>query len=157
MKKTRIAAMLLVMVLVVGLAACGKHSLTLELLDEASGVRVTAENAGSDDIVSSEGAITVSDGDVIIISPCMDKGGFHLTITGDDGATVVYDEDVDGRIWFQTGAVPGTYDVAVSGTGGSTGWMTVFSASADDLEAEGQSLEEALTDAGIDPSTLSNG
>ena len=67
--------------------------------------------------------------------------------------TVVYDDIADGRIYFQIDALPGTYDVTVSGNG-ATGWMTVFSTSAEELSAQEESLGEALEQ--IDPSVLSN-
>ncbi len=154
MKKTRILCAAAVMVLAVALAACSlKHSLSLELLEEASGIKVEAENAGKDDVVSSEGAIVVNEGDVIVISPCMDRGSFNLTIVSADDGTVVYDDIADGRIYFQIDALPGTYDVTVSGNG-ATGWMTVFSTSAEELSAQEESLGEALEQ--IDPSVLSN-
>lgn len=143
------------LVLVFMLVGCGgKSSLEIETLDEASGVRVTAENAGKDQVVDSEGAITVTDGDVIIVSPCLDKGAFHLTITSADGKTTVFDDDVTGRVMFQTEAAPDTYNVTVSGAG-ATGWMTVFATSADEIAQEDASLAEALEGAGVDPSLLS--
>ena len=58
-------------------------------------VKVEAENAGKDDAVSSEGAIVVNEGDVIVISPCMERGSFNLTIVSADDGTVVYDERTD--------------------------------------------------------------
>ncbi len=155
MKASTITKAMLALVFACVLAACVKaSSLTLEPLTEASGVRITAENAGADQAASSTGAIIVTDGDVIIVSPCLDKGSFHLTMTEADG-TVIFDDKVSGRVMFQTGAVPGTYDVIVSGEG-ATGWMTVFATQADEITKEDVSLAEALADAGVDPSLLSS-
>lgn len=150
----KVCATMAAMAFAVALAACGASSLGMESLEEVSGVRVTAENAGSDHTVESQGAIVVEDGDAIIISPCMDRGGFHLTLTKNDDGTVVFDDDVDGRVLFQIDAAPGTYDVVVSGNG-ATGWMTVFATNADELGAQNDSLAEALEGAGVDPSILS--
>ena len=156
MKKiNKLAKTLIVVAMVCLLAACGKHSMSLELLDEASGVKVTAENAGKDDVVTSEGAITVEDGDVIVISPFLDKGSFKLTITNTDDGTVVYDDVAEGKVLFQIDAVPGTYTVEASGNG-ATGWMTVFAESADEIEEQDESLAEALEDVDIDESVLSD-
>ncbi len=156
MKVAKITKALAALALSVVLAACGAHSLGIDLLEDASGVKVTAENAGSKDAAVSEGAITVAEGDVIVISPCLDKGSFHLTITEHDNGTAVYDDDAEGRILFTIEAAPGTYDVEVSGNG-ATGWMTVFSESTSDLAAQDESLAETLEEVGIDPSTVTDG
>ena len=155
MRTSRIVAVFVALVLAFALAACGSHTLEMEPLDEVSGVKVTAENALEDNVATSSGAITVADGDVIVISPCLDKGSFHLTITGSDGQTVAYDDDVEGRMLFQTNAAPDTYDVEVSGRK-ATGWMTVFAMSADDIAQQDSSLADALEDAGIDQDILSD-
>lgn len=156
MKINKLVKVLAALVLCGVLVACGKHSLAIELLEDAPGVRVTAENAGKDNVATSEGAITVADGDVIVISPCLDKGSFNLTITNHDDGTVVYDDVAEGRIWFQTEATPGTYDVSVSGNK-ATGWMTVFAASSEFVSGQDESLAETLEDQGVDPSILSDG
>lgn len=131
------------------LVACGASSMELETLEDVSGVKVTAENAGVDNVVTSEGAITVAEGDVIVISPFLDKGAFNLTITEHDTGAVVYDDAAEGKVMFPTSAEPGTYDVEVSGDG-ATGWMTVFAISADEVEQQNASLEEALEEAEAD-------
>ena len=152
----KLAAAIAVLALSCMLVACGKAAtLSMEALDAVSGVRVTAENAGPDQTASSAGAITVGDGDAIIISPCMDKGGFHLTIASGDGKTVVFDDVAEGRVLFQVDAAPGTYDVTASGEG-ATGWMTVFAQPMDELAEQDASLAEALEKAGVDSSLLSS-
>lgn len=156
MKTGRIAGMIAALALACMLVACGTHTLSMEALDEVSGVKVIAENAQEDNVATSEGAITVAEGDAIIISPCLDKGAFHLTITGSDGQTVAYDDDVDGRVLFQTDVAPDTYEVEVSGRD-ATGWMTVFAQPTDTLAEQDAALAEALEDAGVDPSLLSAG
>ena len=156
MKTAKVMKTVAGLALCLALAACGAHSLGVDMLEDASGVKVTAENAGSKDSAVSEGAITVAEGDVIVISPCLDKGSFHLTITEHDNGTAVYDDDAEGRILFTIEAAPGTYDVEVSGNG-ATGWMTVFSESGEDLAAQDESLAEALEGVNIDPSTVTDG
>ena len=137
--------------LMLGLVACGGASkYSQEPLEEASGIKVTAENAGSDSSATTGGAITVKEGDVIVISPCLDKGSFHLTITSADGKIVAYDGDAEGRIMFFIEAEPGSYDVATRGNGGTTGWMTVFSQNAQELADQYASLAEELERTGID-------
>ena len=156
MKLKDIAKTVAAIVLSCSLVACGAHSLTLVSLDEASGVKVTAENAGEDNVASSEVAIVVEDGDVIVISPFLDKGSFNLTITEHDDGTVVYDDIAEGKVMFQAEAVPGTYDVQVSGNN-ATGWMTVFAQSADELDAQNESLAEALEAEGVDADAATDG
>ena len=156
MRATKITKAVAALALSVVLVACGAHSLAIDLLEDAAGVKVTAENAGEKDAAVSEGVITVAEGDVIVVSPCLDKGSFHLTITEHDSGAVAYDDIAEGRIMYAIEAEPGTYDVEVSGNG-ATGWMTVFSESGEDLAAQDESLAEALEDAGVDPSTLSDG
>lgn len=157
MRTKRVIGTLAAIAMAGTLFACGKaeSKLTIDLLDEASGVKVVATNAGAEQSVSTAGAITVEDGDVLVISPCLDKGSLHLTVTSSDGNTVAYDDDVDGRIMFQTEATPDTYDVYVEGKD-ATGWMTVFAQDADELAEQDASLDEALTEAGVDPSIVSD-
>ena len=151
MKKSfAIAFMCCAFALMLGLAACGgKSTLAQETLDDADGIKVTAENAGSDNSAMTEGAITVKEGDVIVISPCMDKGSFHLTIASADGKVVAYDDDADGKVMFAINAEPGTYDVTTSGNGGTTGWMTVFSQNAQELADQDAALAAELEKAGV--------
>ena len=58
MKATKIIAMVTALVLACALAACAGGSMGLEPLDEANGVKVTAENAGADNAVDAEAAFT---------------------------------------------------------------------------------------------------
>ena len=134
----------------VTLMACGgASSYDQVLLEETDGIKVTAENAGSDQSVVTEGALDVEDGDVITISPFTEKGSFHLTITESGEDEPLYDEDVDGRIMFSIDAEPGTYDVKTSGNG-VTGWMTVFSENAEEQAEVTDSLAEKLEEEGLD-------
>lgn len=149
MKKTKVTSLLATLALALGLAACGSGaaaSLSIEPLDEAVGVRVVAENAGADQMAISSGALTLQGGDVILVSPDLQKGSFNLTITSQDGATTAYDDKAEGRVLFTCEANPGTYDVQVSGDG-ATGTMVVCAQSAEELAAQDASLEEALEEA----------
>lgn len=130
-RKAVVCSAVLVMALLVmalALGGCGRKSSSYEqiTLDEASGIRVTAENAGTDQTATTADAITVNEGDGIMISPFTQQGSFHLTITSADGKTSVYDDDVSGQVLFMIDAAPGTYNVTTCGNN-TTGWMTVFS------------------------------
>ena len=144
-KFIKIAAIAAVIVFALSLAACGKQgTIGVDFLDEADGVKVTAENANSDQVTVAAQAFTVDEGEVVVISPCLDNGSFHLKIEGTNGGAVLYDEDVDGRVLFTIEAAPGVYDVTANGNGGTTGWMTVFSQSAAEISNMDAALDEAL-------------
>ena len=144
MKFGKLTSAALALVLAVTLGACGKSTSTYsqEMLDEASGIKVTAENGQTTDEALTEGAITVKEGDVIVISPFTEKGSFHLTITSSDGK-VIYDDDASGKVLYTIGAEPGVYDVKTNGND-VTGWMTVAAQSTEDLMAQDEALQEAL-------------
>lgn len=145
MKVTKIASVAAASLLTLTLMACSSSSSTYVqyTLDEASGIKVEAENAGSDQEAMTESAIEVKEGDVIVISPVTDKGSFHLTITSDADKSVIYDEDVEGRVLYTIEAKPGTYTVTTNGNN-VTGWMTVFSQSQQELANQDAALAEAL-------------
>ena len=142
---SKIAAALTAATLAVTLVACGGPT-TFEqtLLDEAEGIKVVAQNADTNSSATSEGVLTLEEGDVIVISPNMENGSFHLTITSEDGKNTVYDDDASGRIMFSIEAEPGTYDVTTTGNGGTTGEMTVFVQEKEELEQQDEALEAAL-------------
>jgi hypothetical protein len=154
MKTKRIAGLIALLGLAVVLVACGKPgTLGIESLEEVAGVRVTAENAGSDQVVTSEAAVVIENNQVLVFSPDLESGKFHVTLTSSDG-TVAYDEDVEGRVMFTVGIDPGTYDIEVSGVNGATGWMTVFGMSGDELVAQDEALAEALEQTGLGSDVL---
>ena len=152
MKKGIIASSM-ALALVLGLAGCGSGAdagagtLGIEPLTEVSGVRVTAENAGDDQMATSEGAITVGDGELILISPDLTKGALHLTIVSEDGSMKPYDDEASGRVLFTTDADPGVYNVEVKGKD-ATGTMVVCAQSKEELAAQDASLDEALEQVG---------
>jgi len=150
MKTYKIAAALSALALATTLVACGSpSSYEQTLLDEASGIKVTAENASAGSSAVTENAITVEEGDVIVISPFTQNGSFHLTITSQDGKTTVYDDDASGKVLFSIEAEPGVYNVTTS-SNGVTGWMTVFAESQDDINEQDEALEDAFEREGVE-------
>lgn len=137
--------------LCVTLAACGgaASSYVQESLDEASGIKVTAQNAGSDMEAVSEGGITVEEGDVIVISPMTERGAFHLTISTQDGSKVIYDDDAQGSVLYTIDAEPGVYDVTTRGKD-VTGWMTVFAENEDEKAQIESDLQDKLEQEGVE-------
>ena len=152
MKMLKIASLAVAFAFAAMLAGCaaeGPSSLAQYTLDEASGVKIEAENAKPDNVCTTEAAITVKEGDVIIISPFTESGSFHLTITPTKGGASLYDEDVEGKVLFPIDAEPGDYDVVTSGYN-VTGWMTVAAQSAKEYADQNASLDEALKQNGVE-------
>ncbi|MBQ9005183.1 MAG: hypothetical protein IJ092_02295 [Atopobiaceae bacterium] len=155
MKAPQIVSAAAASLLALTLMACttSSSSYSQYTLDEASGIKFEAENAGSDSEAVTESGIEVKAGDVIVISPFTEKGSFHLTITSDDGKTTVYDDNVEGKVLYTIAADPGTYTVKTTGNN-VTGWMTVAAQSQEELIAQDASLAEALEGTGVDPESL---
>ena len=145
-KKITSAVAVLALALTLGACSSTSSSYAQETLDEVSGIKVEAENAGSDSSATTEGAITVEEGDTIVISPNIEKGSFHLTITSEDGKTTVFDDDVSGKVMFTQAAEPGVYNVTTNGNG-TTGEMTVFAQSQDELAKQNADLADAIEEA----------
>lgn len=147
---TKIMATLAVLTLVFGFAACAKPSTYSQVtLTEAVGIKAEAERGTKDQMATTKGALVVKEGDIVVISPDVTKGSFHLTITSSDKGTVVYDDDVDGRVLFTQAFEPGTYDVTTYGNN-VTGSLVVAVHSQEEWDFENDSLAEALDEAGID-------
>ena len=145
-KKITSAVAALALALTLGACSSTSSSYAQQTLDEVSGIKVEAENAGSDSSATTEGAITVEEGDTIVISPNIEKGSIHLTITSEDGKTTVFDDDVSGKVMFTQAAKPGVYNVTTSGNG-ATGEMMVFAQSQDELAKQNADLADAIEDA----------
>ena len=152
MKLLRFASLAVALACAVALGACSYHvaMYAQSTLDDASGIKVVAENAAPDSTCTTGAAITVEEGDVIVVSPFTEKGSFHLTITPTGDGDPIFDEDVSGKVLFTVDAEPGSYDVTTSGDG-VTGWMTVFAQDSAELAAQNASLIEKLERTDADP------
>ena len=158
MKALKIVAVAAAFALVMSLAACAAQaSFSLEELEYDDGtpgtyLKATAEN-GAEGTSILGSALTVGEGDVVVLSPVTESGSFHVTITSSDKQAVAYDDDVSGRVMFTIQLAPGTYDVSVAGNN-VTGYMTIAAHSAAEIAAQNESLGKALEENGIDPSTV---
>ena len=155
MKTSRIVSIAIATAMALMLVACGSQessSLSQMTLDEADGVKVIAENATADNECFTEGALTVEEGDVIVISPFLSQGSLHVTITSTDGKTTAYDDDADGQVLFTVAAEPGTYNVKTSGGahGKAVGEMTIFSQSGEELAEQDAALADELEKNGVE-------
>ena len=152
MKAVKLTVIVMALAFAAALAACSASAYSQEILENDTDglyLNITAENA-SGNTATTEGALTVEKGDLIVISPNLTKGSIHVTITSSDGKTVAYDDDTTGRVLFSVMAVPGEYDVATTGIDGATGSMTIFSQNSDELAAMDSSLVEGLEQNGVD-------
>ena len=109
---------------------------------EACGVEVVANNA-KDETATTKDALTVKEGDLIILSPMTDGGSFHVTITSSDDKTPVFDDDVSGSVLRSVEAAPGTYDIETKANTVS-GSLTVSAQNKEEYERQNAELESIM-------------
>lgn len=154
MKKHTMMATLIVVacalsVSVAMLAGCGGKvgggTLSAEIIAETGAFKVTADNADAKAAIETEEAITLKEGDVLLVSPDLTRGKMQLTITSKSGE-VVYDEEKSGRVLSTHEIAPGVYNVNVTcKEAGTTGSLLVVGTSAEDYEKQNGALDAALT------------
>lgn len=151
---TKLASAAAAFALTFSLVACGggprPSTFKQETLPEADGIKVTSENAAANSSATTQGAFTVAEGDLVVVSPDVSKGSFHLTITSTDGSKTVYDDNANGHVMFNVNAETGTYDVKTTAYQGTTGTMTVFSMKKSEQDAQNDALEDALAKENIE-------
>ena len=159
MKKT-ILTLSLVLALALALTACGgaKGTMTAEPLEETDGVKVVMENAGDGTGVS--GNLTMEEGQVLVCSPDMEKGSAEVKIfeierepTADDmgiGEEPVLELFLDGRVMSDYELQPGDYMMFITSKDNPTGTLLLFPESAEELQAQNESLAEAMDQAGVE-------
>lgn len=146
-KMGNLAAFATAAALSLSLMACASSasSYSQETLTDVSGVKVEAENASKDSMTTSEDALEVKEGEVIIVSPLTEKGGFHVTITPSQGGSPIYDQDVTGSILFPVEAEPGSYSITITPSGKNvTGELTVFATNADEYASVTENSSEII-------------
>ncbi len=127
MKMRKIFVTLVSLLLCVGITACGKKTvLTLTMEDDPSVITITTDGPGTQDGVLSQDAVTVAEGERIVVTPDFSKGSVTLRISSKDGANTVYDDKVEGTDPLLIEAAPGDYTISVKGTDdGAVGSMTI--------------------------------
>lgn len=118
MKFAKLGPIATALALALVLVGCGNgapSSFHQNRLTDASGIRVEAQNAGPDMEATTEAAFTIKDGEVILISPDVDEGSFHVTIAQTGSNKIVFDEDVNGKMLFTIEVDHGTYDITTRG------------------------------------------
>lgn len=158
MKKS-VIAIALTLALVLALAACGaKGTMTSEPLEETSGVKVVMENAGDGAAVSSD--LTMEEGQVLICSPDLKEGSVEVKIfeierepTADDmgiGDEPVLEIVLDGCAMSDYELQPGDYMMFITAKDNPTGALVIFPESSEELQAQNESLAEAMDQAGAE-------
>lgn len=130
-------------VLTLGISACsfGESSFSMDVNDETGAYMIEAANA--EGMVSGE--LEIGEGDVLQLSPVLDKGKIQVQLK--QGDEVAFDETVDGRILSTYDVEPGTYTVEVIAVDKPTGSMTIYAADKDEVASMEEALEEALAEA----------
>lgn len=124
-------------------------TLSSEILEETGAFKVTADNTSKDSGLMVSGAVTLKEGDVLLVSPDLTKGKLHVKLL-DDADNAVFDEDVDGRVLDTYQIDPGEYAISVDCVeGGTTGSLVIAAVNAEEFEQQSDDLVEALTNAGV--------
>ena len=148
MKKT--ICLLIAILLVLGLAACGTGSvLGSEIIEETGFLKITAVNASDSEV---NGHVSLGEGDCLLVSPMLDKGYFRLRVYPEGKRDeALLDLRLDGRVLSTYPLDPGDYELVVSGGNRATGSMTVGPYSTEKFQAENDALAEALEEAMTTP------
>lgn len=151
MKKRTVFALIAAFVFAFMLAACsGNGTFGSEFVEETGAFRVVADDAPKDATVKVSGALTIEEGQLLLVSPDLTSGRVQLRILGADDEAV-FDEEVGGRILDTYTIAPGEYTVEVINLrNGTTGTMLVFGIDEEEFAQENASLEEALSQGGIE-------
>lgn len=141
---TLVCALLVCAPALFGCGAKGGGTLSSEFVSETGAFRVMADNADANAGVSVSGAVTLKEGDILLVSPDLTSGDLLVKLTDGSGVTA-FDEVVSGRVLSTHEVAPGTYDVSVTcNRTGTTGSLVIAAQSAEELEKQNQELEEVL-------------
>ena len=151
MKFAKLGPIATALALALVLVGCGNgapSSFHQNRLTDASGVRVEAQNAGPDMEATTEAAFTIKDDDVILISPNVDEGSFHVTIAQTGSNNIIFDEDVSGKMLFTIEGDHGTYDITTRGNR-VTGALVIAAQNEKAFTQQNESLESVLETEGV--------
>lgn len=154
MKPSRLKVISLAIItclLVVGmfiLAGCaGRGSLSSDIIDETGAYKVTADDAGKGSAVMASGGVTVKEGQIVVVSPDLQKGSLQLKLIDSSNKTV-FDEKITGRVLDTHEFDFGEYAISVTcNEDGTTGTLLVVAVDAAEFEKQNQDLEAALAEA----------
>lgn len=152
--KKRLFIALMACVFAFGLVACSNSKpakFEMGASDETGAPIVTAENATTD--MEATGSITVTEGDVLLISPDLTAGSVHVGLS--EGAKLVFEKTVSGRVLDAYDVPAGEYSLMMSpAEDGTTGTVLVYALPREEFEAQNEGLAEALEEEGADPESI---
>lgn len=145
-----VCALVVCMVALVGCGSkAGNGTLSAETVAETGAFKVTANDAKADDGVSKAAALTLNEGDILIVSPDLEKGKLQVTLK-DASGNVAFDQEMSGRVLSNHEVKAGTYDVTITcKEAGTTGSILVINQSAEEFAAQNKALDEALAEQGV--------
>lgn len=153
MRTVLVACACILAVCTVVLTGCGSKgagTLSSEIIAETGAFKATASDAKLDAGVGASAAITIKDGDVLMVSPDLTQGKMQVTLT-DDSGKVAFDQEVSGRVLDTYEVDPGTYDINMTcKEAGTTGTVLAASNNKEELAAQDKALDEALEEAGVE-------
>lgn len=132
---------------VIALVGCAREgTLTHETIAETGALRVTADNASEGADVAAKGAVTLKEGDALLVSPDLQSGRLEVTLRDASGKTA-FDMEASGRVLDTHAVAPGTYDVGVTcKETGTTGALVVSAVSANEFKGQTEALDAALAE-----------
>ena len=156
MKKLLVFAMALMCA--AALAGCAGGGGTLEGGNgEAGAYSVTANSAEKGSGVGSlGGGVEVAAGQLLVISPDIDKGSLQVRLLDEEGE-VALDETASGHAPSSHELAPGGYSVGVTtNENGTTGTLLVVAVDAAEYEKQNHDIDAMLSQMGSGPSSSSS-
>ncbi len=126
------------------LAACGKSEFRMDAAPVFA--EVTAKNAAAD--ATASGAITVSEGECVVISSNIKKGEVNIMFKDHTG-NIELNESYDGNGFSSTPITPGEYDVTATVTKKATGTITILVLEEGGFDEQNFDLDSVLNEMGI--------
>lgn len=143
MKKT-IAACAAAILTLGTLAGCSAGTFTSDLLEDENGYKITAENADAGTSAGALGGFEVKEGEVVVLSPNLEKGKINIRLTTDKDDEAALDETVDGRVLSTYEVEPGTYSYGATVKEKATGTMVVTTVDKDEIDQQSKEFEKEL-------------
>lgn len=146
--KSSLVAIVVLVACMVVLAGCaanvGGGTLNSEFIEETGAFKVVADNADANSAIGVGAAVTLEEGDALLVSPDLTKGKLQVTLK-DKSGNIAFDEEVSGRILDTYEVSAGTFDITVAcKEAGTTGALVVAAVNADEFEQQDRDLEKAL-------------
>ncbi|MGI6221288.1 MAG: hypothetical protein ACOYIP_05415 [Coriobacteriales bacterium] len=146
----KILAIIAAAALCLVIAGCaGNGTLSDEIIDETGAFKITADDAGEGSALASlGGGLVVEEGQIVVVSPDLEKGSLTVKLLGSDGNAVL-DQVAEGRVLSTAELAPGDYSVEVTcDKNGTTGTLMISAIDRAEFEQQNQALDDAVDAAG---------